>query len=71
MEDSKPLFEIGTQYKSRSNRDRVSTVIDILETRSIVTGKQTKIRYVSTHEFCGQIVTDYDVLYTTIKRGLI
>ena len=71
MKDAKPLFEIGTQYKSRSNRDRVSTVIDILETRSLVTGKQTKIRYVSTHEFCGQTVTDYDVLFTTIKRGLI
>jgi len=32
-------------------------------------GEMVDISYVSTHEFCGQLVTNYGVCLTTIKRG--
>ena len=64
----KARFEIGTQFIRRNSKCRVETVTDILKTTNNA-GELVKIRYVATHEFMGQIVTDHDVLDTTIARG--
>lgn len=65
-----PKFNIGQQYKTRGKHPRVCTVIDIYTTYNYK-GEIVKLRYVSQHEFCGQLVIDDDVLETTILRGMI
>lgn len=45
------------------------TVVDIYKTYNGA-NELVKIRYVATHEFMGQTITDYDVIETTIARGL-
>lgn len=64
-------YPVGTKFISRSGRknQQVQTVIDCLETRSTITGELYSTRYVTTHEFCGQTVKDYDVCATTIAMG--
>jgi len=66
-----PRFKIGQQFikQGRKRRD-VETISDILTTTNSA-GEVVKIRYAATHEFLGQIITDYDVIETTIARGLI
>jgi len=59
---------IGVVYKTRHKKPRICTVVDKLETYNSK-GELVKTRYVSEHEFLGQIVTDYDVVPTTILRG--
>jgi hypothetical protein len=61
---------IGTMYKSRGKSPRVCTVTDILTTYNSK-GELVKTRYVSTHEFMGQTVTEYDVPASAISMGLI
>ncbi len=65
---------IGTKFiKQRgknTNKERVETVTDILKTYNSA-GEHIKTRYVATHQFCGQTVTDSDVLGVTIQKGLI
>lgn len=68
---SEPRFKIGTKFKTGGKHPRLSTVIDVHRTYSAVTGELVKLRYVSTHEFLGQQVHDYDVVDTTIARGLV
>ena len=67
-------IEIGTKFiKQRgkhTNKERVETVTDILKTYNSA-GDLVKTRYVATHDFLGQKVTDSDVLGVTIQRGLI
>lgn len=63
-----PRFTIGTQYTTRGKHPQLCTVTDILSTCN-AKGELVRIRYVSTHLFAGQIVTDYDVCDTTIARG--
>lgn len=65
-----PAFPIGTQFKSRERFPRTCTVIDILKTYNS-DGHLVSVRYVATHEFSGQLVTDRDVVETTIKMGFI
>ena len=65
-----PKFSIGTQYKTRGKHPRICTVVDILKTFNSQ-NELVSIRYVSTHEFAGQSVTDRDVPETTIAMGLI
>jgi hypothetical protein len=62
-------FEIGTQYMEGYKNKKLCTVTDILKTYNSK-GDFVKLRYVATHEFCGQAVTDYDVNQTTIARGI-
>lgn len=64
-------FKVGDQFirQGRKRKD-VETIIDILTTRN-TSGEVVKIRYVATHEFLGQTVTDHDVCDTTIARGKI
>jgi len=63
-------YPIGTQYKTRDKRANLCTVTDILKTYNFK-GDLVKTCYVSTHEFCGQIVTNYEVPAVSIARGLI
>lgn len=60
------MIAIGTQYECRG---RLCTVTDILKTYNSK-NELVKVRYVATHELIGQVVTDYDVVETTILRAL-
>lgn len=68
---TEPRFKIGTTFKTGGKHPRLCTVIDIHRTYSALTGELVKLRYVSTHEFLGQQVHAYDVVDTTIARGLV
>lgn len=63
------MFPIGTKFKTQGKHPRLCTVVDIWKTYNS-NNELVHVRYVATHEFMGQIVTDYDVVETTIKRGL-
>jgi len=63
-------YPVGTQYMTRGKHPRLCTVVDYHTTTNLA-GEVVKERYVSTHEFCGQTVTDYDIVPVTIARGLI
>jgi hypothetical protein len=65
-----PKFNIGHQFKTRGKHPRLCTVIDILRTYN-AKGDLVKTRYVATHEFMGQTVTDSDICETTIAMGSI
>ena len=62
-------YPIGTKYKTRGKAPRLCEVVDILKTYNSK-GELVKTRYVATHSFMGQTVTDYDVIKTTIAMGL-
>lgn len=68
--ERKPRFAIGTRYKTRDKHPRECTVVDIHKTFNMA-GELVKIRYVATHNFAGQVLTDNDVVETTIARGLL
>lgn len=61
-------WNIGTTYKTRGKHPKLCTVVDVLKTYNSV-GELVSTRYVSEHEFCGQIVTDRDVVAATIALG--
>jgi hypothetical protein len=63
-------YAIGTKFKSRGKSPRLCTVIDILKTYNSKS-ELVKTRYVATHEFMGQVVTNYDLPAATIAMGLI
>ena len=63
-------FKIGTTYKTRGKAPRLCTIIDILKTYNNA-GELVSIRYVSTHTFLGQTVTNNDVVETTVVMGLV
>lgn len=67
---SPPKFQIGMQYMTRGRYPHKCTVIDIHRTYDS-TGALIKVRYVTTHEFMGQSVTDYDVPEVSIAMGEI
>lgn len=62
-------YTIGTQFKTRGKHPRLCTVIDILKTYNSK-NELVQTRYVATHDFLGQLMTDKDVCTTTIARGL-
>ena len=64
------MYKIGTKYMSGGKAKNVCTITDIHTTTNLA-GEIVKQRYVSTHIFLGQTVTDYDVCAVTIARGLI
>lgn len=68
MLNGEARFAIGTQYKTRGQRPRLCTVIEILRTFNS-RDELVSIRYVSTHEFCGQSVAEHDVVEATIAMG--
>lgn len=65
-----PRFAVGTVFTPLRKQAELCTVTDILTTRNLA-GDIVKIRYVATHLFYGQVVTDSDVIETTIARGTI
>lgn len=62
-------FKIGQKFTPNRKHARECTVTDILKTYNSK-GELVKIRYEATHEFMGQLVTDYDVTDTTIAMGI-
>ena len=68
--DIHPRFQIGQQFKTRGKHPRLCTVTDIWRTYD-AKGELVKLRYVATHEFMGQTMTDYDVVDATIAMGAI
>lgn len=63
-------FPVGTRFRTSGRYPRECVVIDYLVTRNLA-GAIVATRYVATHEFAGQTVTDSDVIETTIARGLL
>jgi hypothetical protein len=63
------VIEIGTKFTPIRKHAKEQTVIDIHTTYNSK-GEIVKVRYVCTHEFMGQVVTDYDVVKTTILRAI-
>jgi hypothetical protein len=70
IEDPKQRFAIGTKYNTRGKHPRECTVTDFHVTRNLA-GEIVRTRYVSTHNFIGQVMKDLDVVETTIAMGLI
>lgn len=70
MKNKEPKYPIGTQFKTRHKHPRHCTVVDVLKTYNSV-GELVSIRYVTKHEFMGQIVLDHDTVETTITMGLL
>lgn len=67
----KQQFNIGQQFKRVGNKHpHIETVTDVLKTYNS-SGELVKIRYVATHDFMGQTVTDSDIPATTIARGAL
>ena len=63
-------FPIGTQYLTRGKHPQVCTVVGQLTTTNS-RGEVVAISYITSHEFCGQTVTETGVVDTTIARGLL
>ena len=62
-------YSIGTQYMPMRKNTYVCTITDIHKTYNN-NGDLVKTSYVATHEFCGQTITESDVVETTIARGI-
>jgi hypothetical protein len=63
-------FPIGTRYLSQHRKyPYVCTVVDIHRTYNAA-GVLVKVRYVATHDFCGQPVTESDIVDVTVARGV-
>jgi hypothetical protein len=63
-------YPIGTRFMSGGKHARECVVVDILKTYNSK-NELVKTRYMATHKFLGQTVTDHDVCNVTIARGLI
>lgn len=63
-------FPIGTTFRSSGKVQRVCTVVDFHVTRNLA-GEIVRARYVATHEFMGQTITERDIAETTIARNVI
>lgn len=63
---------MGTKFTTRPSPKvtRENTVVDFWVTRNLA-GEVVRVRYVSTNKMLGQNVFNYDVVQTTIDRGLI
>lgn len=60
-------YPIGYRYTNRQKR--ICTVVDFLTTKNRE-GVIVKERYVTTHNFMGQVVHDYDVPVSSIDMGM-
>ncbi len=66
-------FPVGTKFTLRGKTrkgDREATVVDYHVTRNLA-GDVVKSRYVAQYDFCGQTMTDSDIVGTTIARNLL
>ena len=64
------IYPIGTQFMSGGKHPQKCVVTDILKTYNN-SGDLVSVRYIATHQFIGQTVTDRDVVGTSIARRLI
>ena len=64
------MYTIGTQYLSHGKHPLLCTVTDIFTTYNSK-GFQVKLRYETSHEFCGQTGIETDVNAVTIARGIM
>lgn len=62
-------FPIGTVFKTRGKAPKTCVIVDVLKTYNSA-GELVKTRYVATHEFMGQTITDREVLPTTVAMGI-
>mgnify|MGYP003659939297 CR=1 FL=1 len=62
-------YPIGTKYLTRGKHPRLCTVTDIWKTYDF-RGDLVHKRYVATHEFLGQTVTEVDLPEATVARGV-
>ena len=62
-------YEIGTQFKPVGKHTPICTVTDILHTYNSK-GDLINIRYEASHTFCGQTVTQTNIVAATIARGI-
>ena len=62
-------YPTGTQFLSWGRNKKLCTVVDKLTTTNRA-GDVVQVRYVATHEFCGQTVTNHDVPASSIARGI-
>ena len=63
-------FALGTLFFKGGKHKMLCTVADIFKTYNS-RGELVKTRYSAFHLFMGQIVTEHDIVETTIKRGLV
>ena len=63
------LYNIGFTYihKRPKQKPIEKTIVDIYKTYNNV-NELVKVRYVVSHNFLGQTVTEHDVIHTTIAR---
>jgi hypothetical protein len=64
------MYAIGTKFTTGGKHPKECVITDIHTTTNLA-AEVVKVRYVATHQFCGQTVTDADVCAVTIARGLI
>lgn len=65
-----PKYKIGQKFTvKRPKYERHYEIVDIWITTNSA-GEVVKMRYVAQHMLMGQVVTDYDVVETTISRAL-
>jgi len=63
-------YPIGYKFIRTARKNTyVETITDILKTYSTKTGQHVTTRYVATHEFMGQTVTDFDIRHVSIQRA--
>ena len=63
--------QIGMKFIKRGDKQKhVRTVTDCHKTYNLA-GELVKTRYVATHEFCGQLMTESDLVQPTICIGLV
>lgn len=67
---TRTTYPVGTKFMTRGKHPKLCTVVDVLTTRNLA-DEIVAVRYVATHEFCGQVVRDSDVVAVTIARGLV
>jgi len=68
--NNKQRFPVGTKFNTRSMSPRLCTVVDFHVTTNLA-GEVVRARYVSTHEFMGQLITTIDITDTAVARGLV
>ena len=62
-------FQIGDTFTTRGKSPRLCTVVDVLKTYNSK-DELVRLRYMASHEFMGQTLTDSDVCDATIAMGL-
>jgi len=66
-----PKYPVGFKFTPVGRKhSKEITVVDYLVTRNLA-GEIVKTRYVTQHEFMGQMIFDTDVVQTTIDRAVI